>query len=457
MDIIYKGFWSICPKRSRKEIEIEKRGASEFPLFLENCHKAWGIWLKLSDKMLLVNPITLVNTLYIDGEQYDFFESLENDDSDKYLLWTERKDYSVEVTLENLQLENKSVHIIMFEEYVDKIQSCCLGLAEKVREGCSIAYDEREIPKDSILACAAQVELQATLPSYYFVRTSDVMIEPFVFNPQRHDEKYEIGLGNRRYKTFLTHWDSDMEAIRHELESIVYETETVVRLSFDMTETLVKMKKVKVLDKVNRSDDGTGYQYKDYMLVEIHPNDFVQMPILTGYCDIKEMIRSFYEGLLQMAIRHPEKGSEIDVPFRMVAYNKYKSPLIESYLKNQYVGNEKCAIRQVHVEHILTIDPDHEQLFINEKGISLVDEKIIGVDGNVVNLDKLIAWQKEMESIVVVLGTGTDYNIDWADYHQRGMALAHQLRAELPPSYDIWYKKPWEDKSDFTKRPILII
>ena len=24
-------------------------------------------------------------------------------------------------------------------------------------------------------------------------------------------------------------------------------------------------------------------------------------------------------------------------------------------------------------------------------------------------------------------------------------------------SYDLWYKKPWEDKSDFTKRPILII
>ena len=54
-------------------------------------------------------------------------------------------------------------------------------------------------------------------------------------------------------------------------------------------------------------------------------------------------------------------------------------------------------------------------------------------------------------------GLGKDYSKDWVDYHQRGITLAQKLRAELPPSYDLWYTKPYEDKSDFTERPFLII
>ena len=459
MEQIYKGLGMIYPEGSKKEIEIIKKGATCFPILLAKQQEAWGIWMNVSDKLLLVNPVSLVNTLFTDGRQYDFFLSYADDKADRFTFWAERKEYSIEATLGHPLFEGKACRRFMLDEYAEKIRGCCTALAGKVREGQPLAYDEKEIPKDALLTCAAQVELRATLPSYYVVRTADVVIEPFLFDPlnEEYHEQYEIKIGNRGYKTWLTHWDSDMEAIRHELESIVYEEEATVRLPFDMSETLIKIKKKGVLDQVTDVGTGTAYKYKDYMLVEIHPNEFVHMPIIKGYCDKRGMIRSLYEGLLRMAIQHPETYEEPDVPSRMVAYNKYKSPLIESYLKEVDYEEDKYALRQVHVKHILTIDPDYGQLFIDEIGISYVEMELIDFKGETINIDELIAWQKEIEPIVVASETGKDYDKDWQDYHKRGLALAHQLRALLPSSYDLWYSKPFEEKRDYIDKPTLII
>ncbi|MBR4434000.1 MAG: hypothetical protein IKS80_05790, partial [Bacteroidaceae bacterium] len=290
-------------------------------------------------------------------------------------------------------------------------------------------------------------------------RTADVVTETFVFNPlnEEYHEHYEIKLGNRGYKTWLTHWDSDMEAIRHELESIVYEYETTIRLPFDTSETLIKIEKESVLDKVTDTGNGTAYDYKHYMLVEIHPNEFVHMPVIKGYCDRKGMIQSLYEGLLRMAMQHPEVGEE-DLPSRMVAYNKYNSPLIESYLKEERFGDDRVAVRQVFVKHILTIDPDYDVIGFDEEDVAWGDlEDIYDQQGRPIELPDLVEWAQEMHPIVVASETSEPYEKDWADYHRRGLELAQQLRRMASTDFDIWYEAPFEDKSGTIPRRMLII
>lgn len=459
MEQIYKGLGMIYPERTKKEIDIVSKDATIFPIVVKCLQGKWGIWMEVSDECLLVSPIALVNSLFTDGKQYDFFQSFEGDNANKFSFWTERKDYSIEATLSHPLNDSRGRRRFMIKEYVEKIQSSCISLAEKAKKEEPLAYNEKEISKEAILTCAAQMELGATLPTYYKVRTADVVTETFVFNPlnEEYHEQFEIKLGNRGYKTWLTHWDSDMEAIRHELESIVYEYETTIRLPFDSSETLIKIEKEGVLDKVTDTGNGTAYDYKQYMLIEIHPNEFVHMPVIKGYCDRKGMIQSLYEGLLKMALQHPEVGED-DLPSRMVAYNKYKSPLIESYLKEERFGNDRVAVRQVFVKHILTIDPDYDVIGFDEEDVAWGDlEDIYDQQGRPIELPDLVEWAQEMRPIVVASETSEPYEKDWADYHRRGLELAQQLRRMASTDFDIWYEAPFEDKSGTIPRRMLII
>ena len=76
------------------------------------------------------------------------------------------------------------------------------------------------------------------------------------------------------------------------------------------------------------------------------------MFIIKGYCDRKEAVRTFYEGLLRLAMAHPDNNEMLDdhVMNKIVAYNKFKSPIIESYLKSEYSKDDEYSIRQVHVK-----------------------------------------------------------------------------------------------------------
>ena len=126
--------------------------------------------------------------------------------------------------------------------------------------------------------------MKHTLPSHYRLMAADVLLESFHFIPKEDEyiEQYKIGLGNRNYETWLTHWDSDYEQIRHQLECIAFEEETIIRLPFDMSDTIIKFEKVRILNEINKGKSGIGYKYKNFMLVTIEPNEFVHMPIIKG-------------------------------------------------------------------------------------------------------------------------------------------------------------------------------
>ena len=209
---------------------------------------------------------------------------------------------------------------------------------------------------------------------------------------------------------------------------------------------------------------GIWMQFRDdELLVDVEPNEFVNKPIIRGYCDRKQCVQALYQGLLSLAMDYPlTQDSEYssDPPALLVAYNSIKSPMIENYLSEK---REDIRTRQVHVKHILTINPDVDQIFINEEGESLDASNegelydVYDKKGQPIVMQELKEWADEIFPAVCASATCDPYEKDWADYHRRGLELAHRLRENLSPDFDLWYQAPFEDKSDTIPEPILII
>jgi len=171
-------------------------------------------------------------------------------------------------------------------------------------------------------------------------------------------------------------------------------------------------------------------------------------------------VRFFYEGLLRLALAHPIKRAEDgeEIPSKMIAYNRFKSPIIEAYLKGEPSNNDEYAIRQVHVKHILRIEPDYNVIMFNEEEVAYVDSsELYDKQGNSIQMEELEAWSKEVRTAVISSNVGKTYAKDWADYHRRGLELAHKLRDILSTDFDLWYAAPFEDKSGTIPQPHLII
>ncbi|MGN0206997.1 MAG: hypothetical protein ACI4BC_07115 [Muribaculaceae bacterium] len=361
----------------------------------------------------------------------------------------------------NFSSENRFVQ----EEYVSTIYDVVLQLYEAVQAGGELAYD-RDISKDSVVSCYKQLQVKCTWPSYIRKTTKDIQVEDFQFDVEKgnYGERFTIGIGDRTYSTWFSHWDGNLERIRHQLESYTFEQKAEVKITFDMSETIIKMEGISVINEINKIGEGVGFKYKYYILVTIIPNDFVKQPIFKGYCDREQVLRTLYNGLLRMTLDHPISGNE-DVPDMLNAYNMVKSPILEDYITGKYRDRSEklCTIRQTMVKHIITIDPDVAQLFYDEEGVSYEVEKdgtidfIYDKDGNPIVSKNFLGWHNEINQIVIASETGNPYSMDWEQYHNRGIKLAQELRKILSTDFDLWYNAPFEDKSGIIKNPFLVL
>ena len=466
MDILYEknDVRSAVNQKVLNQISEAEKKCTPFPVSCQQREGVWGIWLQSGDEFLLVNPIELVSSVFADDVYYllEYYNKEFNGQKPKgYFyakIWCENHAYHWR--LSHTILSFSGTRSFTIDEYLDKTKNAIDELYQAWSKNELVAYnDKSDVKLEALELCKQQMEIRAAMPSNYVLMNASVQEEVFQFHPvdDEWNEDYSIGIGNRAYKTTLTNWDNDLERIRHELETYIYEREAELKLYFDTSETIVIIKKESVLDQINESMGGCSYNYKDYALVEIHPNEFVHKPILKGYCNEKETIRTMYEGLLCHALRMPlEATSDIDLPTKMVAYNKIKSPLIEAFLKGERFTDDAYSIRQVHVEHVLTICPDYGQLYTDEEGLSGGLDILYDKEGKPIQMNELVEWQWEINPIVVASATGDDYSKDWPDYHKRGLELAKQLRERLSTDFDLWYDCPWEDKSGTLKKKHLV-
>lgn len=328
-------------KRVINEIMAAEKDCSPFLIECGEMNGWWGIWLNVDDERLLVNPYELTSSVYKDDRYYLFDKPKDEVKAAEYAgsFYVDiRKDNHVfEWRIGHASLPDTGRRLFTFEEYLSKTIKALTELRDVWKGGNQIAYTSFDAELDAVEMCLKQLKVKHTLPSHYKLMTKNVREEEFQFIPLQAD-KYLIGIGNRTFETFLTDWDNNYERIRHQLECLAFGEEASVHLCFDSSDTVLKLREYSVLDDMKKVGEGVSFKYKDYMIVEIEPNDFVHRSMLKGYCDIEKTARTFYEGLLLMALKIHE------VPSKLVLYNKYKSPIIEAYLRKNRLNENEYAV-----------------------------------------------------------------------------------------------------------------
>lgn len=468
---MFETIWSKKENVDKKNQEMMNMIAAEeatcydFSISCQQRLGVWGIWFNDEDDYLLVDPLDLVNSIYEDDDYY-MLEVYVKDETPKpeghYVVAAHKWEHCFSWRILHTHSNGMRQYQFTYNDYIRKIKSCIQKLFDVLIAGENVAYNKLDVCIENIEMCKKQLDVTTVVPSHYMLMTNSISLETFIFQPLKDNwvEHYEIGIGNRSYKTWLTHWDNDMELIRHQFESYIYDKKATIELNFDGLPTTLKLNYRKIMDKHEDTGDGYKYSYKDYVLVEIIPNGFAHMPIIKGYCEEKATIRTLYEGLLFMACMHPKDGKDSahdDYPSTLVAYNRYKSPVIESFLKGEEQIPNTYNTRQVHIDEILRIDPDFNCYIWDREGagadVSCFNDK----DGNPIEMKEFDEWAYEMKNIIIVSETGEPYEKDWTDYHRRGIALAYKLRELLPDSTDLWYEAPFEDKSNTIPHRILIL
>jgi len=428
-------------------------------------HQVWGIWIEVDKVKYLVNPIELVNSVFEDDNYWllETYPSTEN----KYRTVDISKDsYCYSWRFASGVSKDRRPIYINFQEYVAKIKSCVEILYAAWLANKPTAYEKADFDQNTLGIAVEQMNISSVMPNYYRLMTSSVKEEPFVFQIEKdeYNEHYTIGIGNREYTTWLTHWDNDYDTIRYQFESYKHNREAEIKLAFDMSDLILKIKHVSVLHNINESGRGVGFKYKDYALVEIIPNEFVHGPILKGYCSEKQVVKTLYEGLLSLALEHSPESIDNDDPSQLEAYNMFKSPLIERYITGEKGSSSKAELRQVHVKRILKIIPDYDEVISDSVGGHIdiegeegnIDE-LYDKDGNPFMIEGLKEWQNEIEQVVIESSVGRVVtSFDWKSYHERGLALANQLRRKMSTDFDLWYQAPVEDKSGLIPKPVYI-
>lgn len=450
-------------QEARNIIAAEEATCQEFPISCREREGVWGIWFGLGENLILINPIDLVNSIYKDDIYYlldIYVEEGEKEPEGYYKVAINKWNSCFSWRIYHTHSQKMVQMQFTYKDYLDKIQKCVLELYISCLNDIPIAYKKFDVELESVMICRRQLLVPGLTPSHYRLMTEDVVPEEFVFIPDMDDlEGYTIGIGNRTYHIVFTHWDSDMEQVRHQLESYIYSREAEIILNFDTDETIIKVRHVSILDEITKAGNGYGYKYKDYDLVEIIPNGFVKMPILKGYCEEKQAIGQLYEGLLDIARRHPADGEEDsydDTPSREVAYNRYKSPILESYLKGIKKEQNTYMVRQTIVKHIVRICPDYNEYLWDEDDAAMGLDELYDNERKPIQMQELDEWAQEIVQVVLASETSRPYEKDWSDFNKRGIDLAHQLRERLSPDFDLWYEAPFEDKSDTIVRRILI-
>ena len=452
-------------ERIRTEIKYVLNTCVPLNIYCAMEYEVWGIWLNVGKMTFLVDPIELVNSIFMDGEFY--LLEIYPASCDKYrTVEIHKESYCYSWRYTSGIADNSHPIYFNYQEYVARIKSCVEVLYAAWLANKPVAYGESDFGLEEIGIAVAQMNISSVMPNYCRLMTSTVKEEPFIFkiDPDEYNEDYTIGIGDRKYTSFLTHWDNDYDTIRHQFESFVHNNEATINLSFDMSDLVLKIQKVSVLDNINEHDGGYGFKYKDFALVEINPNEFIHGSVIKGYCNLKQTIRTIYEGLLTLALAHPAEPTYEYAPSQLEAYNMFKSPIIESYLSDINRSSLKAETRQIHVKRILKIIPDYDEVIIDSEGGHIDLE---GDDGNIDELyDKegkpfvipgLYEWQKELKEVVLEGAVGREVkDFDWKSYHERGLQLAQQLRKKLSNDFDLWYISPVEDKSGTLPKPVFI-
>lgn len=485
-----------------EEAFIER--CSPFNLTYCQVNGRWGIYWHHEDKFLLIDPVELTSSLFSEyhsagleyrtneGDEYYFGVYIHRPRYRFYVEWEVEWDWYDDRELELEHEETSvSVHYFKLDEYIKKVKKA-VGMLHRMKFMASdhnMAYELERDFWDHVELCVKQLSVKKIPLDGYNLTTDDVEIETFSFNPipvnsKHHYDHCYVGFDNRGYQSEIS-GTRDYECIRHQLETFTFVGRTEIHMPCSCPFISLDKEYLEDTAWTKKPDDEYGTPMHPYLLVTISSNIGEVQPYLQGYCKIKQAVAALYEGLLRLALTHDlvQSRKKYGKCSRMALYNMLKSPIVEDYLAN-LEEEEKLttptpkyepAVRQRTIRTILQIKPDNdtciEYLSEDREPLSAIDdrfEELLNKEGKPIEIAGFSAWQKEMESVI---GFGVvdnkededdneDINkepdFDWTDFHKRGMALAKELREQLPDDVDLWYSAPFEDPSGIVSQPFLV-
>ena len=393
-----------------------------------------GIWFDFNGKKYLAEPLELFNTIYedkdYDDEDYELFSSYPYEKDDYITVEVHKDNYCYTWRLLNETQEKAVLLNFSFHEYINKIKKCFEELHAGWLSGKTLIYDKYDLSLDAIKVAIEQLKAVATLPSYdnpRILEPSDFE-ETFKFDVlnSKHIDNYIIGIGDRVFSTWITHWDNSFCKITDQLESLFFNDEPKIEISFDSFNTIIKIKRERC-QWVQMNENKSVHHDFRHTSVEIIPNAFANMPIIKGYCDFKKTIKTFYEGLLHFALIHPfniDKYRQYYYETQLEFYNTFKSPLIE-----RMIVFNKLYLTEVTIKRVLRIKPDYHELISDSQKISVqVDEEgntneLYDKHGNPIKIPELKKWQQELRSSLVASETEEGFEKDWQDFHNHQLVL----------------------------------
>ena len=440
----------------------------------------YAIRIVISGVEYIAEPYKIFNTLYLDKSYILLYLNEEDYCNNKATLRvdTELKYDNVRWSYKMAGKMFSSFISFVKREYIANIENALNQLKAIIETGMPVVYNDKRnfyykyTLYSEVSWMCGQIRNTKEMLELLYPRLKNVAVENFSFcftEEYSCDTGYEIVLGERRFKSCLSDWSNELEHIRYMLEAIVYGRKAEVRICFEDEPTTIILNEADI--RINDNSCSNDEQYK-IMKVKVIPNSFVKGPVLYGYCRREQVVRALYQGLLKLSMRYSnwfEHNPEYQMirwdEYKMVIYNKIKSPIIEDYINKIAVEEYSFRNRQREIVRIFTIDPDHGIIMRDEEGCAYPcdnDNSLeLCVDNEenyiTINIPGIYQWQKEFEHATDFTETKTKDDFNWIDWHKRGIELAKQLRKQLPLSCDLWYDSPFEDKSGTIKESFLII
>lgn len=418
----------------------------------------WGIWIGVDCNDCLIDPISLGNSLFITKK----WQTIHSIGDLRILSQIQSETRSCHWAIERNNTLRKFTFRIA--EYVEFVLRAITDLHNAIiHRNKQLAYDfqadlfgKYDVEEDLEILIR---QIKVLRPAIISPRMRSLDIVPierlsFVFNERFSDDNiFSIKIGGREYYSCLAEWFNDFERIRHQLEGIVYNSETRIELYDDTGDPT----------SIHLEEESLQGARQRVMRVTIFPAE-TDKPIISGYCDSQQAIRALYQGLLGITCNGVDseyaRDYEVDWDqYKFVIYNKLKSPLIENYITGKAYNDRAYSIRQHHIKERYRITADVSAILWDSQGCAYIidDDDLFETDKFRIKIDGIYQWYRDLDNVVDWADTEVKGDFDWAAWHHRGLQLAQSLRQQLPDEYDLWYGAPYEDKSGTLKEDVLII
>lgn len=217
-------------------------------------------------------------------------------------------------------------------DYGEMVIECIEKLHKVWSSGKVVIYEECNVVDfatiDLIHKEVRMAHLKTTLMNWHEIPI--VAEEPFTFAIDLRSKICTIGIADRLRVKPLDYQLCDYDCLRHDFENLVYHESTCLDFSFCNGIRLI-IKKSRIAIEKEDFDGLPINERTDTLLVEIRDDQVIPLPIIQGWCPLRETVRTLYQTLLDLANSHQPSPAASTCPDQE-SYDTFKSPLIERFI-----------------------------------------------------------------------------------------------------------------------------